>query len=651
MVDASGNKYEGDFIKGRRHGHGVIEYYNGAKFVGKWRKGKKFKGVYTYSDGRSVSVNDGKIGETYIPDEITKIDSSYTNNDETSNQLSEINNKRIYKNLLDDTEYSKAIISELSSVDYQEMGEKTDSMDAYEDYKNLLEFYNNGDYQKVLDRWKKTIQKDLSFPAPVILKGHINRKQKQYDDAIKSYKTAISIDRKNHFAYFGLGNTYSDLEEHDKAIENYKITASLNPEFPSSYNNLGVEYAKLNQLYEAIENFEKAIKIDPNHYLYYYNIGIAYYKLRMFTKSIENYNISIDLNSEFAPSYNNLGTTHYALKDFQKAVGSYKKAIQIDPDAHLPYYNSGVSLRRIGEYETSIENYNKSLVLESKYYWAYYGLARCYDKLNDHEKAIINYNRMISEYPELPQLYIDLGNIYAYELYEHHKAIDVFKRGTDTVEDAYLYALLGGQYNVEKKYLEGIENYNAAIKIRPNYDWAYFGAGECYRNLKNFPKAIEYYKKAISLDPDEPDNYYGLGRVHNDKEEYAKAIELFNKALGLDTKHGLSYFGLGLVYSNMGEIDKAIDNYMKKIEINPYSPAASFNIGLIYFNENIKSDEAIEFWKKSARLGSDRAIEELKELGIELPEIKIPSKKEDETDEDGIDDVKGSDERFEKKIK
>ena len=81
------------------------------------------------------------------------------------------------------------------------------------------------------------------------------------------------------------------------------------------------------------------------------------------------------------------------------------------------------------------------------------------------------------------------------------KGISVYKRGTDLVEDAYLYALLGSDYFNVGKYEEGIESCNSAIQLSPNYASAHSTLGGCYRRLKNYDKAIMSYEKAQKIYP------------------------------------------------------------------------------------------------------------------------------------------------------
>ena len=48
-----GDKYEGEFKDGKKHGQGTYKYKDGMIYVGEWKKGKKHgQGTLTYADGR-----------------------------------------------------------------------------------------------------------------------------------------------------------------------------------------------------------------------------------------------------------------------------------------------------------------------------------------------------------------------------------------------------------------------------------------------------------------------------------------------------------------------------------------------------------------------------------------------------------------------
>src|SRR5665811_2260077 len=58
----------------------------------------------------------------------------------------------------------------------------------------------------------------------------------------------------------------------------------------------------------------------------------------------------------------------------------------------------------------------------------------------------------------------------------------------------------GGKYTDQKK---AIEYLNEAIRLKPDFVYAYVGRGLAYHNLGQHQRAIEDYNKAIRIKPDD----------------------------------------------------------------------------------------------------------------------------------------------------
>src|SRR3990172_3448983 len=83
--------------------------------------------------------------------------------------------------------------------------------------------------------------------------GTIYLGQKDYERAIKHFKTSISKNPKNANAHNNLGNAYKATGKFDKAISCYQKALDINPNVPETINNLGlINYEK--------GNFDQAIK-------------------------------------------------------------------------------------------------------------------------------------------------------------------------------------------------------------------------------------------------------------------------------------------------------------------------------------------------------------------------------------------------------
>ena len=64
--------------------------------------------------------------------------------------------------------------------------------------------------------------------------------------------------------YYNKGIAASKEENFEEAIRNYKKAVTVDPEFAFTYDNMGICYRRLNKYEEAIKAYEKSLKIDPN---------------------------------------------------------------------------------------------------------------------------------------------------------------------------------------------------------------------------------------------------------------------------------------------------------------------------------------------------------------------------------------------------
>ena len=58
LIKANRDKYEGEFLNGKKHGDGVITYADGNVYIGHWREGRRHgHGQYLYQ-AREADLNE-----------------------------------------------------------------------------------------------------------------------------------------------------------------------------------------------------------------------------------------------------------------------------------------------------------------------------------------------------------------------------------------------------------------------------------------------------------------------------------------------------------------------------------------------------------------------------------------------------------------
>ena len=137
---------------------------------------------------------------------------------------------------------------------------------------------------------------------------------------------------------------------------------------------------------------------------------------------------------------------------------------------------------------------------------------------------------------------------------------------------AYVHNNRGATYRNLNRYNEAIEDYDAAIRLNPDYATAYYNRGIAYDRKGFHGLAIDDFDTAIRLDPDLSDAYNQRGLAYVRDGRYEIAIENFSQAIRLDPELDSAYFNRGLAYHSQGDADRAAADLRKSYTLNPDNP-------------------------------------------------------------------------------
>jgi uncharacterized caspase-like protein len=140
------------------------------------------------------------------------------------------------------------------------------------------------------------------------------------------------------------------------------------------------------------------------------------------------------------------------------------------------------------------------------------------------------------------------------------------KNSNITAED--LLKMGFDKYNKED-YKGAIEDYDQAIKLKPDYADAYYNRGIARSDLGDNKGAIADYDQAIKLKPDFAEAYYGRGNARSNLSDNKGAIADYNQAIELKPDYADAYINRGNARSKLGDIKEAIADYKKAVELYP----------------------------------------------------------------------------------
>jgi tetratricopeptide (TPR) repeat protein len=154
-------------------------------------------------------------------------------------------------------------------------------------------------------------------------------------------------------------------------------------------------------------------------------------------------------------------------------------------------------------------------------------------------------------------------------------AVDWFKKA---------FALWDGEkitdLNKAVKYLSN------AIKMQPDYAWAYNLRGNAYSDLGQKQSAIEDFNEAIRLQPNDCLFYIGRGSAYSDLGQYQRAIENLNEIIRLQPNDCLflAYNLRGLAYGKLDQHQLAIEDYNEAIRMKPNDASIYIGRGTAYYS-------------------------------------------------------------------
>ena len=116
----------------------------------------------------------------------------------------------------------------------------------------------------------------------------------------------------------------------------------------------------------------------------------------------------------------------------------------------------------------------------------------------------------------------------------------------------------------------------------PHQPRQHYNLGVVLARNGNLDKAIEQYRAALNVKPDYAEAYYNLGNALVRKGDAEDAIDNYRKALQFNPDFFKSYYNIAKILYGQGKISGAIHNYQKALTINKATPQTLYNLSWIY---------------------------------------------------------------------
>ena len=193
---------------------------------------------------------------------------------------------------------------------------------------------------------------------------------------------------------------------------------------------------------------------------------------------------------------------HFLVKKYQEAFDDINKALQINRFLAKAYFIKGMIYKETKDTVRAISSMTTAVEQDQQYYDAYMQLSLLYASKKD--KLALEYmNNALRLKPASEEVLYAKGKFYQ-DIEAWDNAITAYTElirqfSNNKYVHYNLGVINGGQ---KKEYEKAIKNFDAAVKIDPEYFQAYYGKGTCYELLGDKKNAIENYKEALKIKPD-----------------------------------------------------------------------------------------------------------------------------------------------------
>ncbi len=113
-----------------------------------------------------------------------------------------------------------------------------------------------------------------------------------------------------------------------------------------------------------------------------------------------------------------------------------------------------------------------------------------------------------------------------------------------------------------------LKDFDAALKLRPNFVEALVNSANVLDDLGRTPEAIDRYGLALAQSAAEPNIYYNRGLAYSRLLQYPQAINDYNKAIALNPEYPFPYQGRALLkYEKLGDKKGGLQDLKTAAEI------------------------------------------------------------------------------------
>jgi len=371
----------------------------------------------------------------------------------------------------------------------------------------------------------------------------------------KSRELASVEDRKqNADLDIAEGRVALDKGDLDQAAAKFRHALQLQPESADAQHLLGAVLEKQGDAQGASEAFRKTLELNP---------GDISAREKIETFSIEK---SSNDDPQRIPQFESYIRDH-RFADVGPLLTAYVKD---HPKSSWGWYALGYTLfaqRKLGE---SIQALAKSLQLDVQNAEAHKILGRDLMTIGRFDAAQTEFTQGIRYNPQSAEMHFDLGKLFSIQD-DWKAALQEFQAAV-RIDPSYMEAFdaLGFAQEAVGDEPGAIASYQRAIALNDaahgTFVSAYVNLSALYNRKADFDKALEFSDAALRLNPKSDGAWFQQAKVRESQGRLEDAVEALNRGISSNPRASAYYYVLARIYRRLGKMDesrKALDSFTR----------------------------------------------------------------------------------------
>ena len=184
--------------------------------------------------------------------------------------------------------------------------------------KNILKLFKEKKFSKVIKLGTQQIKKNSNDADLLYVLGFSAINLQNYIDAEKYFKKLLDL-KKTAYIFYVYGNIQSKLKNYQEAIVSFESALSLNPKLSEAYNNLANANKSINNINEAIKNYQKSIEKDKKNLTAYFNLAVLLKENKQYWECKKIYEKILLVDTNNLTAKHDLGAIESILGNFNSA--------------------------------------------------------------------------------------------------------------------------------------------------------------------------------------------------------------------------------------------------------------------------------------------------------------------------------------------